>query len=116
MDATVRGAAAPEMVTRAEMIHDELQEELARVVYEIEALARRREYTEMGLSDVPERVIDSSLLSDVLLEAYYVLSAAPEEVIGSAGSEGSARTGYKLLGALLVAQDAANAEMKGAEV
>lgn len=111
MASNLRGAAAPEMATRAEMIHDELQEELARVGYEMENLARRREYKEMD-RDVPECVISGSLLSDTLLEAYCVLATALEAVISSGGSEACARARYKLLGALLVAQDAANAEME----
>ena len=114
IEATMKDVA-PEMCSQAEMIHDQLEEELARVVYQMEDLARRREYKEMDREEVPEGVISNALLSDTLLEAYTVLSSAPEEVFGIGESEASARTRYKLMGALLTTQDAADAEPKRVE-
>ncbi len=116
VDDTVKHAAPYEMTSQAEMIRDQLEEELARVAYEMEVLRQRREYKDMGREEVPERVIDNALLSDTMLEAYCILSAAPEEIfIAGARDEGSTRTRYRLMGALLAAQGAANAEMERAE-
>jgi len=115
IDATMEGNVATELTAHAETTHDQLEEELSRVVYQMEELARQSECKGLGHEDVPEGVIDSALLSDTLLEAYCVLAAAPENIFGVGGAEASARTRYKLMGALLVAQDAANAEVARGE-
>ncbi len=110
MAATDEDIVPPEMASEAEKLHDQLEEELSRVAYEMETLRRRHEYKE-----VPEEVIDNALLSDTLLEAYCILSAAPAEVFGVGETEGRSRMRYKIMGALLAAQDAANAEVERLE-
>jgi hypothetical protein len=44
IEATMQGDVATEMTSRAEMIHDQIEEELSRVVWKMELLANRRLY------------------------------------------------------------------------
>ncbi len=107
-----------EMTAQAERIYDELEEELARVVWQaevLEELAREKAANERHpegekVKDV-EAVSRNAALANTLLEAYCVLSSVPEEYLGIGGSEASARTRYKLMGALLTAGEAANDEI-----
>jgi hypothetical protein len=110
MDATMDATTPPEMTARAEMIHDQIEEELARVVFELEDLRRRREHEGLEQGGVSEGVVSGALLSDTLIEAYCLLAQAPKEMFGVGELEASERTRYRLMGAaLLAAQDAANA-------
>ena len=105
-----------EMSGQAERIYDELEEELARVIWRaevLEELGREKaadERSEEKVKDV-EAVSRSAALANTLLEAYCVLSSVPEEYLGLGGSEASARTRYKLMGALLTAGEAVNDEV-----
>ena len=116
-DVCMADNSPPEMAARAEHIHDQLEEELSRVVWELEVYdAKVREKAidrtrpEGRRVDDLEAVARASRLSDKLLEAYCVLSRAPADVFGVEGSEISPKTRYSLMGALLAALDAANAE------
>jgi hypothetical protein len=104
-----------EMWHQAEYTRDKLEEELARVIWQMEVLNRRSEHKHRGHADVPEAVISSALLSDTLLEVYCALRVAPEDIFGVGEREAGRRSRYAMMGALLAAQDAANAEMKRAE-
>jgi hypothetical protein len=107
------------MCERAETIHDELEEELSRVVWEMQAsTASRREGffnderpDERRVED-PEAVGRAAALSESLVEAYNILAGIPQEHLGLCGNEASERTRYKLMGALLEAREAADAELK----
>ena len=96
-----------EMFAQAQYTHDKLEEELSRVCFEMEVEDRTRLYGEEHTAKAP-----SDALSDVLLGAYNALREVPAELVGA----GSPRARYELMGALLVAMDAANAEMKNLEV
>ena len=101
-----------ELIALAESTHDALEEELARVAYQMEFERRKREYRDAG-RDVPEGVVGSALLSDLLLAAYCVLVSAPESIFGIAeGDYSNDMKRYPMMGALLVAQEAAEAAME----
>ncbi len=110
---------AGEMYERAETIHDELEEELARVAWAMELSSERRREEAFNEKKPEERRVEDSAgvaravaLSSSLLEAYNILAGIPQEHLGLGGSEASDRTRYRLMGALLAANDAAGAELK----
>ena len=103
-----------ELAVLAETTLDQAHEELSRVVWAMDLETRRREYREMG-SEGLEEVARYALLSDTLLQAYCVLASAPVEVLSGDETDASERTCFSLMGALLVAQDAADTELKRAE-
>jgi hypothetical protein len=94
-----------ELLNKAEYMRDKLDEELAKVAFEMELLARRREYREHGIADedASDEALRSDVLSGALLEAYSILRDAPDEHFGY-GDAGPARTRYGLMGALMEAQ------------
>ena len=106
--------SAGELTVLAETMLDQLHEELSRVVFAMDLEARRRDYRDMG-SEGLEEVARYALLSDTLLQSYCVLASAPEKIFGVGETEASPRTRYAMMGALLAAQDAADAELKQAE-
>jgi hypothetical protein len=106
-----------EMFGRAQIAHDQLEEELSRTVFAMEALCQKRliahgrearlaEGEDLRDFDL-ERESRESTLSDVLLDAYTTLSAAPLEVFGVGDRAAEERTRYLMMGALMVAIDAA---------
>ena len=103
-----------ELAVLAETTLDQAHEELSRVVYTMDLEMRRRDYREAG-SEGLEEVARHALLSDTLLQAYCVLASAPVQIFGTDETEASERTRFSLMGALLAAQDAADAELKRAE-
>ena len=113
MEAAMEDRSA-ELATLAETTHDQIEEELARMVLEMELERRKRDYRDAG-RDVPEEVVRQALLSDTLLACYCVLASAPESIFGIAEGESNHVKRYSMMGALLVAQDAADAEMERAE-
>jgi hypothetical protein len=58
--------------------------------------------------EVPDGVARAAVLSDSLLAAYCALRDAPEEAFSVEAPE---RERYAIMGALMAAQEAANAEM-----
>ncbi len=118
IEAAAKSPGGGEMWERAETIHDELEEELSRVAWEMEiASARRREEVfnegrpeERKVGD-PEAVARASHLSESLMEAYSILAGIPQEHLALCGSEASPRTRHRLMGALLAAREAADAEL-----
>ena len=94
---------AEELCDVAEHTRDRLEEELARAAHRMEVDRRRREMGE----EVGDREAAAGTLSDALLAAYCVLRDVPEDAFGTEMPE---REHYALMGALMVAQDAANAE------
>ena len=103
-----------ELAVLAETTLDQAHEELSRVVHAMDFETRKREYRDRG-SEGLEEVARYALLSDTLLQAYCVLASVPVGVLGTDETEASERTRFALMGSLLVAQDAADAELKRAE-
>ena len=99
-------AQAEELCDVAEHTRDRLEEELARAAHRMEVDRRKREMGEAG-QEAEDHVAAAVTLSDALLAAYCVLRDVPQEEFGGEMPE---RERYALMGALMVAQDAANAE------
>ncbi len=98
-----------ELVRVAETTRDEVEEELSRTAHRMEVLRRRREMGEGGRDEAPEGLAPAAVLSDALLAVYCVLRELPGEEFGGEMPE---RGRYAQMGALLVAVDAANAEVE----
>lgn len=90
-----------ELHSRAEYARDALQEELARVCFQMEVLDRVQAYGEEH-----EDKAEPSALSDALVEAFCILGRAPADLF----SDSSPRGRYATMGALMVAQDAIREE------
>lgn len=99
-------AQSTEMTARAEYMRDHIQEELSRVCFEMEVGARRTQYGEGH-----EEEAQHAAVADTLLTAYCILRDAPDSYFGS----GVPRARYEVMGALMVAMDAANAEIERLE-
>jgi hypothetical protein len=110
VEAASEGEETGHLTATAEYTRDQLEERLARVAWRMHVLSRRRELRGMGVED-PEAASASSTLSDALLHVYCVLREVPNEEFGSDVPE---RELYAHMGALLVAQEAADAEMERA--
>ena len=100
----------PELFHQAEYTRDKVEKELSRVCFEmaVETEARRekaatsRDYTEEDLLAKAR----SAALSETLLRTYCTLRELESDLFG----DGSLRARYEVIGALMVAMDAANAE------
>lgn len=88
-----------EMWAQAQYTRDKLEEELARVCFEMRVEDCERDYGEGYVNKAR-----SDELSNALLEAFCALSAAPSGLF----RDGSRRVRYGLMGALMVAMDATN--------
>jgi hypothetical protein len=96
---------------------DQLAEELSRTVFEMDViynkrlLAEGRELRKARGREVQDLDLDresrEGTLSDVLLDAYTTLDCAPLEVFGVGDRAAEERTRYLMMGALMVAVDAA---------
>jgi hypothetical protein len=109
-----------EMWNRATIARDQLAEELARTAFEMDVLYNKRlivagRESRSGRTGTPlEPTSDEDLyresrdstLSDVLLDAYTTLDAAPLEVFGVGDRAAEERTRYVMMGALMAAVDA----------
>jgi hypothetical protein len=110
-------AGDTEMFSRATIARDQLAEELSRTVFQMDVLYNKRlitegrELREARGKEVPDLDLDresrDSTLSDVLLDAYTTLDCAPLEVFGVGDRAAEERTRYLMMGALMVAIDAA---------
>jgi hypothetical protein len=112
-----------EMFSRATIARDQLAEELSRTVFQMDVIYNKRLITEgrelraqrTGTPFEPSEATDEDLdresrestLSDVLLDAYTTLDCAPLEVFGVGDRAAEERTRYLMMGALMVAVDAA---------
>jgi hypothetical protein len=95
----------------AEYTRDQLEEELSRIAFRMEVLRSQREWREVrGVENIDEAA-HAGALSDALLTAYCILRDVPDEAFGRDSSE-AGRERYAHMGALMAAQDAANAEME----
>jgi hypothetical protein len=111
-------ASDTEMFDRATIAHDQLEEELSRTVFEIDVVYQKRIIAqgrkhlrgEVVAGEDLTRESRDSTLSNVLLDAYLMLSVAPLEVFGVGNRVAEERTRYLMMGALMVAMDAANAK------
>jgi len=93
----------------AEYTRDQLEEELSRTAFQMEVLRTRREWRgARGVENLDEAA-RASMLSDALLTVYCVLRDVPDEAFGGEVPE---RARYAHMGALMAAQEAANAEME----
>jgi hypothetical protein len=108
-----------EMFGRATIARDQLAEELSRTVFEMDVtynkrlIAEGRELRAARLGEEIshldlERESRESTLSDVLLDAYTTLDCAPLELFGVGDRAAEERTRYLMMGALMVAIDAAS--------
>jgi hypothetical protein len=102
--------SSSEMFAHATYTADKLEEELSRVIFEMEVLDRRRldeqlkeEHPDFEKPTEQERRV--GVISDTLLAAYCTLSVAPLEVFGVGERVAEERTRYEMMGALLAAQD-----------
>jgi hypothetical protein len=95
-----------ELHARAQYTHDALKEELARVCFQLEVEDRRR-----ANGEEHEDKAEPSALSDALTEAFLILDRPPANLF----SDDAPRARYALMGALMVAQDAAHATSEGPE-
>jgi hypothetical protein len=104
-----------EMFGRAQLAYDQLEEELSRTVFTMDVVSLERIIAhgqrERGEQTSPEelrRMSREHVVADELLAAYITLSHAPLEVFGVGDRPAEERTRYAMMGALLVAVDAAN--------
>jgi hypothetical protein len=88
---------------------DQLEEELSRIAFRMEVLSRKGEMREARDVEDLDGTAHAAVLSDSLLSAYCVLRDFSEEAFGG---EVPVRERYALMGALMVAQEAANTEME----
>jgi hypothetical protein len=109
-----------EMWNRATIARDQLAEELARTAFEMDVLYNKRlivagRESRSGRTGTPleptsdeDRYRESrdSTLSDVLLDAYTTIDAAPLEVFGVGDRASSPLPRYVMMGALMAAVDA----------
>jgi hypothetical protein len=111
------------MCNRAVIGRDQLAEELSRTVFEMDVSYNKRlidagreqraarKGTPLEPADASPvelyRESRESTLSDVLLDAYTTLDCAPLEVFGVGDRAAEERTRYLMMGALMVAIDAA---------
>jgi hypothetical protein len=113
-----------EMCGRAQIARDQLVEELSRTAFEIDVVEQKRliaagrEWRSEREAAAPLEVVEASpeelyresrdsTLSDVQLDAYTTLSVAPLDVFGVGARVAEERTRYVMVGALMVAVDAA---------
>ena len=94
----------------AQLMRDQLEEELARACWRMQVLDRRRNLRQMR-AEGPEGADEAAVLSDALLNVYCVLREVPSEEFGGEVPE---RKRYAHMGALLAAQEAAEAEERAA--
>lgn len=106
-----------EMFGRAQVARDQLEEELSRTVFTMDVVRTERimaqghrERGEAYSHEDLRRVSRESVVADELLAAYITLSHAPPEVFAVGDRPAEERTRYAMMGALMVAWDAANAE------
>jgi hypothetical protein len=101
-----------EMFHQAEYTRDKIEEELSRVCFEMavereasrERAASSRDYTDEDLWAIAR----PAALSETLLRTYCTLRELDSDLFG----DGSPRARCEVMGALMVALDAANAEME----
>jgi hypothetical protein len=98
-----------EMYHQAQYSRDKLEEELSRVCFEMEVEDCRRAYGEVSESSASDDKAPSDALADMLLTTYCILRDVPADLIG----DGSPRARYGLMGALMVAADAATTTDEG---
>jgi hypothetical protein len=100
------------LTTKAEYTRDQLEEELSKTAFRMEALRQRRRLSEArGHVEDLDETARASVLSDSLLRVYCLLRDVPAETFGGDSPE---QERYALMGALMVGQEAANAQMERA--
>jgi hypothetical protein len=97
------------LASTAEYTRDQLEEQLSRTAFQMELLRTRREWRDARAVDDADGAARAAFLSDALLRVYCILRDVPDEEFGG---EVPGRERYAHMGALLVAQEAANAEME----
>jgi hypothetical protein len=101
-----------EMFSEANYTYDKLEEELARVCWDMDVEFSTNEYARahknFGGEEATREELDASvsgLLSNALLDAYCILRDAPLETFGVGEREAEERPRYSIMGALLEAMD-----------
>ena len=93
----------------AEYTRDQLEEQISRTAFQMEVLRSRREWREAREPvENADEAARAAVLSDALLTVYCILRDVPDEAFGG---DSPGRERYAHMGALMAAQDAANAEM-----
>ena len=113
LDVAFRSDEGGPLYHKAQAMYDRVEEELSRTAYRMEVLKRRREWSAAGREAGDEGAVDAATLSDALLRVYCILRDVPAEAFGGEGEE---RDKYAHMGAVMVAQEAANAEMERVSV
>ena len=99
-----------DLAATAEYTRDQLEEELSKTAFRMEALRQRRVLREArGHVKDLDGTVRASVLSDSLLRVYCLLRDVPAETFGG-DSPGMER--YALMGAMMVGQEVANSEME----
>ncbi len=93
----------------AEYIHDQLEEQLSRTAFRMEVLRKRRDMREAPAVEDLDGAAHAAVLSDALLSVYCILRDVPDDAFGGETPE---RERFAHMGALMVAQEAANAQME----
>jgi hypothetical protein len=108
-----------EMWHQAEYTRDQLEEELSRVIWEMDVAYDLSEYQRANRirgqepdEDGPAKV-RAGHLSNTLLDIYCALRVAPEDIFGVGEREAGRRSRYAMMGALLAAMDAASGATSG---
>ena len=109
VEAAWEGEETGHLAATAEYTRDQLEEELSRTAFRMEVLRREREMREARGAEDPDGAARAGFLSDALLTVYCVLRDIPDEAFGG---DLPGRGRYAHMGALMAAQDAANAEME----
>jgi len=99
------------LTSQAEYTRDQLEEELFRTAFRAEVVRRRRVLREAERVEDLDAGARAAVLSDSLLDAYCLLRDVPAEAFGG---ELPGRERYAIMGALMAAMDAANAQMERA--
>src|SRR5215211_928534 len=109
IEAARDGNETGHLALTAEYTRDALEEQLSRTAFQMEVLRSQREWREAreAVENVDEAA-RAAVLSDALLTVYCILRDVPD---GAFGGESPGRERYTHMGALMAAQEAANAEM-----
>jgi hypothetical protein len=115
MRAAREAGGASEMYAEAQYARDSIEEELSRVAFEL-AIQRNQSFyrTHSSSAEGDKNLNDAApreTLAEMLLNTYGLLRELPAEVL----PDESSRARYELMGALMVALDAANAKLEPRE-
>jgi hypothetical protein len=109
IDAAWKGEETGHLTATAETTRDQLEERLARTAFRMEFLKTQSEWPEAREVEDLDEAVHAATLSDALLRVYCILRHVPDEEFGGEVPE---RERYACMGALLAAQEAADAQLR----